>query len=158
MTIIKETYEFKSDVKKVWDTVTAIDFQGDVRVNISEPYTRYELHAEGENTKNIWLFIFEEDGDGCSLTIVANVEAARAASVPFVKKSAKEQMEAIATYICDALRERKPDNGNKNAYSGFNNMSLCIVIGVAFGIIFDNIALGICGGAVLGVLMGAIKR
>lgn len=185
MAILKQTYIFKSDVKKVWNLVTDLNNQNwrtniknieiyqdgqtfvehtvdeyvtTIKINILEPFSRYEFNFENENMTGSWLGIFEEHEEGCQVTFIENVEAKRTVSKPFTKEYVKAQMTAYLRDLCVALGEELTIEYNAGAYSGFNNMSLAVAVGVALGVVFDNIALGICFGILGGVIIGGIKR
>ena len=107
----------KSDVKKVWDTVTdashyhwrsdlsrteIIDekhfaeytkegYPTTFTVTLTEPFKRWEFQMENTNMKGHWVGIFTEKGESTEVEFTEYVEAKKFYVKPFVKLYLKKQ-------------------------------------------------------------------
>lgn len=107
----------KSDVKKVWNTVTDVahyHWRSDLSkteiidekhfveytkegypttftVTLTEPFKRWEFQMENTNMKGHWVGIFTEKGESTEVEFTEYVEAKKFYVKPFVKLYLKKQ-------------------------------------------------------------------
>lgn len=107
----------KSDVKKVWDTVTDVahyhwrsdlsrteiidekhfaeytkdGYPTNFTVTLTEPFKRWEFQMENTNMKGHWVGIFTEKGESTEVEFTEYVEEKKFYFKPFVKLYLKKQ-------------------------------------------------------------------
>lgn len=107
----------KSDVKKVWNTVTDVahyhwrsdlskteiidekhfaeytkkGYSTTFTVTLTEPFKRWEFQMENTNMKGHWVGIFTEKGESTEVEFTEYVEAKKFYVKPFVKLYLKKQ-------------------------------------------------------------------
>lgn len=132
------------------------------QVKIFEPYNRLEIKIENDSIEGSYLIIFsdmdEEVDKGTEITFVYDVEAKNVVQKPFVKNYVETQMTVYIKDLCAALGEEVENLETANPYSGFNNLSLGVVIGLMIGMVIDNYAIGICIGVATGVGLNMVRK
>lgn len=125
MTISNIKESFKSDIVKVWNTMTSLDDyawrSGLSKIEVIEdnkifieytkdgystkftitafvPYERYEFDMENENMSGHWVGLLSESNGVVTVDFTENVEAKKLIMKPFVKLYLKKQQ---SLYIKD---------------------------------------------------------
>lgn len=133
--------------------------EGDMsyKVVASQPGQIYEVNFENENIQGMWHGELSETEDGGTvLHVSVSVEAKRAVYKPYLKAYVTKQAKDHLMYLKEVLGETSQlDDGR---FSGFNNISLAIVLGLIIGGITRSIAIGIGAGIITLIALYFIKK
>ena len=101
----------------------------------------YEVSFENENMEGVWHGeLTDSENGGCILSVNVSAEAKRAVYKPYMKAFAAKQVKDHLIYLKKALGEEKASDDSR--FSGFNNISLAVVVGLITGGISRSIAAG----------------
>lgn len=121
---------FKSDIKKVWDTVTSLEkyqwrsdlskievlnekqfveytkdgFATTFTVTVSKPCLRWEFDMENSNIKGHWVGIFTEKDGGTEIDFTEEVTAKKPIMKLFVKAFLQKQQKQYVSDLKKALQ------------------------------------------------------
>lgn len=121
---------FKSDIKKVWDTVTSLEkyqwrsdlskievlnekqfveytkdgFATTFTVTVSKPCLRWEFDMENSNIKGHWVGIFTEKDGGTEIDFTEEVTAKKPIMKLFVKEFLQKQQKQYVSDLKKALQ------------------------------------------------------